>query len=408
MNLLHIISSMDPTTGGPCQGIRNSNDALSKQGVQREVICLDDPAAAYLGHDEFTIHALGPVQGTWKYSKNLIPWLLKNFHRFDVIVINGLWQYHAYATDRALKIFRKQVAGSGSAQKVPKLFVMPHGMLDPYFQRAESRKLKAVRNWFYWKIIEKRVINNAEGLLFTCEEELRLARQTFSGYRPKQELNVGYGIVEPTSFIPAMRQAFLKNCPELNSGPYLLFLSRIHPKKGVDLLLRAYTTLLTNPEISQLPQLVIAGPGLETEYGVQMRQLARQIESLGGIVHFTGMLSGDAKWGALYGCEGFILPSHQENFGIVVAEALACAKPVLISNQVNIWREIELAGAGIVEGDDLIGTTAMLNSWLALTDQQKSEMSENGHACYVNSFETGPAAEKFLKAISPATEPVTI
>jgi glycosyltransferase involved in cell wall biosynthesis len=147
---------------------------------------------------------------------------------------------------------------------------------------------------------------------------------------------------------------------------------------------------------------------LETQYGVEMQQLARQIEGLGGIVHFTGMLSGDAKWGALYGCEGFILPSHQENFGIAVAEALACSKPVLISNQVNIWREIEQAGAGIVKSDDLIGTTAMLNSWSALTDQQKSEMPENGHACYVNSFQTGPAAEKFLKAISLPAEPVTI
>jgi hypothetical protein len=75
------------------------------------------------------------------------------------------------------------------------------------------------------------------------------------------------------------------------------------------------------------------------------------------------MLSGAAKWGALYGCEAFVLPSHQENFGIAVVEALACGKPVLISDQVNIWREIVEDGAGLVEGDAEEGVEKLLRKF---------------------------------------------
>ena len=94
---------------------------------------------------------------------------------------------------------------------------------------------------------------------------------------------------------------------------------------------------------------MIAGPGLDTAFGREMRQLAESLCPQPSTltpqpaVFFPDMLTGDAKWGALYGCEAFVLPSHQENFGIAVVEALACGKPVLISNQVNIWREIEAA-----------------------------------------------------------------
>jgi glycosyltransferase involved in cell wall biosynthesis len=70
------------------------------------------------------------------------------------------------------------------------------------------------------------------------------------------------------------------------------------------------------------------------------------------------------KWGVLYGCEAFVLPSHQENFGIAVVEALACGKPVLISDQVNIWREIVEDGAGIAEADTEEGVVKLLKKFL--------------------------------------------
>ncbi len=388
MNILRVIPSMNPIGGGPCQGIRNSVPELESFGVSNEVVCLDDPNAPYLGKDSFTIHAIGASKTPLKYNKALIPWLLANFQRFDVVVIHGLWLYHSYATIKAMRYYRKNNVHS------PKVFVMPHGMLDPYFQMAKERKIKAWRNSVYWKLFENKAVNQADGVLFTCKEELVLARTTFPNYTPKREINVGYGIQEPPKYAKKMCQAFVEKVPQWNKQPFLVFLSRIHPKKGIDLLIKAYLKL--EKERGQLPQLVIAGPGLEHAYGQKMQELAASSSN----IVFHGMLSGDAKWGAFYESEAFVLPSHQENFGIAVVEALACGKPVLISDKVNIWREIAQGNGGIVTSDTEQATYEMLREWLTLTRKEKEKMSESALVVYHNNFTIQRAAKQFAKGIS--------
>jgi glycosyltransferase involved in cell wall biosynthesis len=491
MNILHVISSMDPKSGGPCQGIRNSSEAFRDLGCTKEVVCLDDPRSPYLGKDSFPIHALGQGRGPLAYHHALVPWLFENISRFDAVIVNGIWQWHSIATWLAIRSLKKKSRGG----IIPPYFVMPHGMLDPWFQRAKSRRLKAIRNWFYWKLVEHRVIRDAEGLLFTCEEELMLARTTFRPYQPKREINVGYGIAEPPPNSEEMDKAFRAKCPDLSKGqPYLLFLSRIHPKKGVDLLIRAYAKVVvdqlkvkgakleghdqsgrsdigdrsldkgqtppSNPASAQspiahslspitraVPALVIAGP-LDSTYATQMIRLAESLlpgsvwtpesnvhgriddtslprsgvtpsglpsavyraapQPLGSppasidggykpSIHFVGMLQGDAKWGAIYGCDAFVLPSHQENFGIAVVEALACNRPVLISNQVNIWREIESSRGGLVAEDTPGGTAKLLTQWLQMTAEEKSE--HHPRECYRKHFEVRGATETFVKAL---------
>ena len=110
------------------------------------------------------------------------------------------------------------------------------------------------------------------------------------------------------------------------------------------------------------------------------------------------MLEGDLKWGALRNAEVFILPSHQENFGFAVAEALSCGVPVLISVRVNIWREIEKANAGLVAPDDLPGTKSLLNRWLNLSTQERVQMSVNARHCFESQFE---AHHVFAEKIMP-------
>jgi glycosyltransferase involved in cell wall biosynthesis len=389
MKILRVIGSMDPAHGGPCQGIRNSIPALKKLGVENEVVTLDDPSAPFIIRDPFQIHALGPAKGPWRYGSKLVPWLLDNLSRFDIVIVHGLWLYYSQAAGKAVLQYR---SSSNRSKNVPKLFVMPHGMLDPYFQRAPDRRLKAIRNWFYWKLIEQKLINDADGILFTCEAELLLAREPFSPYHPKRELNVGYGIQEPPAFVPQMKEAFLKQCPQVADKPYILFLSRIHEKKGADLLIKAYSRSAN----ADSPRLVVAGPGMESSYGQKLVELVKQ-NKLEDSVLFPGMLTGDAKWGAFYGCDSFALPSHQENFGIAVVEALACGKPVLISNQVNIWREIKAAGAGIVAPNTESGTTELLEKWSKLDTYQKQEMCTMARQCYERLYAIGPAASRLLE-----------
>jgi len=168
-----------------------------------------------------------------------------------------------------------------------------------------------------------------------------------------------------------------------------------------------------------LPALVIAGP-IDSDYAQEMIRLADEL--LPGSVfsphssseapntysplpmnrpaiHFTGILQGDAKWGALDCCEALILPSHQENFGIAVAEALSCGRPVLISDKVNIFREVEAARAGLVTSNDLEGVTSLLQRWVHLEDLDCHEMARNAERLFHEQFHNKTTALHLLKVL---------
>ncbi|MCC9167210.1 glycosyltransferase [Pontibacter harenae] len=418
MKVLHITADMDPVKGGVQQGLRTVVSILSERGVYNEVTSLNSPDASFLAHDFFINNPLGPAKGPWSYSSKLIPWLLENLMRFDVVIVHGIWQFHGYAVRQAMNILReKNISKSLSGDMLlPKVFVFPQGMLDPYFQRAPGRKLKALRNSIYWKFIEGKLINEADGVFFTAEDEKRLAREPFHPYRPRREEVVGMCQASPPPYVPNMKKAFLEECSDVKDRPYLLFLSRIHEKKGVDLLIKAYLNVLQNIQTtknkimeeadisevkeSDLPLLVIAGPGLETQYGLRMQKLVSNSPELKNRVFFPGMLAGDAKWGAFYGCEAFILPTHQENFGIAITEALACGKPVLITHQTNIWQEIISAGGGIVGNDTLQGTQGLIEQWINLSNDEKMEYSHRALSTYLQHFEMDKIADKWISTIN--------
>jgi glycosyltransferase involved in cell wall biosynthesis len=399
--VLHVIAWMDPKMGGVCQAVRTMILGLSEQQVLNEVVCLDDPKDLTDTRDPFPVHALGPAKSPWVYSEKFLPWMETNLSAFDTVIVHGLWLYHTYAVNKIVRAQQKENIS------VPRVFVMPHGMLDPYFQKAKGRKLKAIRNWIYWKLIEHKVIAGADALLFTSEEEAALASGTFKPYKPKKQNIVGLGVEDPPIYSTTMKQAFEARVPALKGSPYLLFLSRIHPKKGVDLLIKAYEELIQNPEIANMghsgvsiPKLLIAGPGLDTEYGQQIEAMIRDSGLLNQNIILSGMLSGNEKWGAFYGSEAFVLPSHQENFGIAVVEAMACEKPVLISDQVNIWREIQGNQAGFAEHDDHEGTLTNLKRWLKLSPQEKSAMSANARNTYLKMFSVQAASQRLKAALS--------
>jgi glycosyltransferase involved in cell wall biosynthesis len=111
------------------------------------------------------------------------------------------------------------------------------------------------------------------------------------------------------------------------------------------------------------------------------------------------MLSGEVKWGALRDCMALALPSHTENFGIVVAEALAAGRPVLISDKVNIWREIKAANAGIICTDDVEETRRALADFLSLSSEATSGMAAAARACFLERFEITISAGAILAAL---------
>jgi glycosyltransferase involved in cell wall biosynthesis len=337
--------------------------------MSTEIASLDAPGAPSTLDSEFPVHPLGPglLGAKYGYSPRLVPWLRREAARFDAVIVDGLWQYGSLATWRALR-------GTG----VP-YFVYPHGMLDPWFKRTYP--LKHLKKSLYWPWAEYRVLRDARAVLFTTEEERLLARESFDRYRCN-ELVAGYGTARPQVDGASVREGFLDVRPELRGRRLLLYLSRIHPKKGCDLLIEAYAAVAARDERLHL---LMVGPGDE-KIVAHLKALAERL-GVGARISWPGMLTADDKWGAFHAAELFVLPSHQENFGIAVVEALACGLPVAISNKVNIWREIEANGAGWVADDTLAGTRTLLERWLAQPPGERRRMVERTQACFDAHFD---------------------
>jgi glycosyltransferase involved in cell wall biosynthesis len=380
MKFLHIISSVNPKGGGPIEGIRQLHRPISQAGNSVDVVCGDAPDAPWLASTGLSkIYALGPSYCGYGYCPKLVPWLRANATQYDAIIVNGLWQYISFAAWRAF-------AGT----KVP-YFVFTHGMLDPWFKYTYP--FKHLKKWLYWPWAEYRVLRDARAVIFTCEDERLLARQSFWLYRANEAVT-SYGTSSPPANGDEYKNKFLDANTHLRGKRLVLFLSRIQEKKGCDLLINAFAQVANKDKNLHL---VMAGPDQAGWVATLQAQAAKL--GVADRISWPGMLQGDMKWGAFYAAEVFCLPSHQENFGIVVAEALACGKPVLISNKVNIWREIETDTAGLVDSDTVDGTVRNLERWLVLSAPEYEAMANQAVKTFETRFHIDRAAQRLLEII---------
>lgn len=394
IKILHVIGTVDPASGGPIEGIKQQQKILTEDKIANiEIVSLDNPDAPYLKNFQIKVHAQGsnnlklhnktvswlhPIK-RYGYTPKIIPWLTRNAQNYDLIIVNGLWNYSTYSASRALK-----------KCKTPYV-VYTHGMLDPWFRRTYP--LKYALKCISWLLCEHGLLKGASAVLFTAEEERLLSHGSFWGHTFVERV-VGYGTHEPPPYSETQKNAFLKAVPELHGRRYLLFLSRIHPKKGCDLLIRAFARIA-----SQFPDvdLVIAGPdqvGIKQQLQSEAKDLA-----IASRIHWPGLLQGDAKYGAYRMADAMVLPSHQENFGIVVAEALACAIPVLITNKVNIWREVQAGGGGLIANDDIDDITKMLTRFLSMPKEERALMGDAALRSFKQKFDITVACKTLVDII---------
>jgi glycosyltransferase involved in cell wall biosynthesis len=376
MRLLHMVHTLNPERGGPPESVRMFVLAHQRAGNEVEVATLDAPGSGYEKLANCPVHPLGPGLTSYGYSPPLEHWLRANFARFDGVIVNGVWQYHGVAARRVLAGRRPYV-------------VFAHGMLDPYFMRRYP--LKHLKKLAYWMVSERSNLSHAQAVCFTSEEEKRIAARGFP-FRNFRGVVVPYGTLGPEGDPAALKAAFLARFPGLAGRPYLLFLGRIHPKKGCDLLIEAFAQAAPGNF-----SLAMAGPD-HTGTRPELEALAARL-GVAGRIHWTGMLSGEAKWGAFYGTEAFILPSHQENFGIAVADALACGAIPLISDQVNIAPDVLADGAGLVEADSLEGTRRLIERFVAMGPGERAGMRQRGLACYARRYALTNAAAELYRAM---------
>jgi glycosyltransferase involved in cell wall biosynthesis len=380
MNILQVIGTLDPRAGGPVEGLIQQGKEMNDRGHEVHTLTLDAPGLRVdprIGSK--AVYFLGPSWLTYGLNIRLEPWLRTHGRKYDVIIVHGMWQYHGYCVAK--------VARSLGLRYV----IFLHGMLDPWFARTYPRK--HLKKWLYWPWAEYRTLRDARLVLFTTAEELRLARESFWLYKVRERL-VGYGI-KPREIAPGVaREDFLAQFPHLRDTRNLVYLSRIHPKKGCDLLINAFAKVAdTDPAL----HLVLAGPA-DAHWLAELQVLVHR-HGLASRVTFTGMLTGRLKWGAYDAADVFVLPSHQENFGIVVAEALASRLPVLITYNVNIWNEIVKAKAGIVCADTQEGADELLTTWLAMPAAEREAMRKQAIVCFEQHFEVSRVTDYLITAL---------
>lgn len=366
MKILRVVASVDPSHGGVTEAVRSTTKALQDLGHSVDVVSLDDPTDAFLTDFPARTYAVGRWMRRYGYTPKLSQWISENGRHYDVGVVEGLWNHASIGGAQGM-----------SSASLPYI-VFPHGMMDPWFK--SQYPLKHLAKQLFWWTFQGRVLGKAAAVAFTCEEEKRLARGVFLGPGYKEEV-ISLGIGDAPEISAAARRSLIERLPALAGKPYLLFMSRLHPKKGCDLLIRAFSELAQrDPDI----QLVMAGPD-QVGWMPSLQELARS-QGIEPRVHWPGMLEADAKWAAIYGCDAFVLPSHQENFGIVVAEAMACGKAVLTTDKVNIWREIQATGGGLIEANTIKGISRLLERWSAMSSEERSEMAISARKGFTANF----------------------
>jgi len=318
MRVLHVIPSVAERSGGPAIAIVPMCRALKEEGI--EVLLVSTNAG--VDHDESLYEYKGipakffPAQlgGSFKYSRPLSSWLSSNIERFDLAHIHAVFNHSSIA---AAHVCRKA--------RVPYV-VRPLGTLEPW-----SMTQKSLRKRVFWQVSGKGMLRRAAAVHYTTDAE-KLSTERLLGLNHGKVIALG---IETTA--SASHAKLEQHFPELASEPYMLVLSRLHPKKGLDVLIDAFLALVQVEKFAHW-RLVIAGDGPEA-YVRKLKAMAGSSAQRDRIV-FTGWLDGEEKDAVLGGASLLVLPSHQENFGLAAVEALACGVPVLVSEYVNLAPDI--------------------------------------------------------------------
>jgi len=379
MKILHIINTCDPKSGGPIEGLKQYYEQYKKNNIYAEILCSDEPNSYYLKDSKLPkVNAMG--KGLFNYSFNfkLLKWLEINIDRFDFLIVNGVWQFHNYAVWKIAKI-----------KKIP-YFVFTHGMLDPWFKYKYP--LKHLKKIIYWYIFQHKFLNNAKKVFFTSIEEKRLAKKSFKNLLVKSEV-ICYGISNSNSLYKN-NKLFNKKFSKIKNKKIILFLGRLHPKKGLENLIDAFSKI---DLVKYNLHLLIVGPSSKN-YKDKILKIVQDYK-LNKFITFENTVLGKLKSAIINSCKIFALPSHQENFGIAVVEALRYKKPVLISDKVNIWREIKEFKAGFIGKDTAEGTKRSLIKWLKTSENEQKIISQNAYKCFNHKFNLNKTFSSFINVI---------
>ncbi|MDB9518900.1 hormogonium polysaccharide biosynthesis glycosyltransferase HpsP [Roseofilum reptotaenium CS-1145] len=369
MRVLQIVPSISLVYGGPSQMVKGLSAALSnKPGMEVTILTTDSNGDT--GEAPLDVPLDRPVEENgyqiryfrcspfrrYKFSLDLLQWLSEHASEYEIAHIHALFSPVSSA------------AATIARQKRLPYIMRPLGTLDP----ADLRKKRQLKR-IYTALWEKGNIKGAAAIHFTSSIEAKISDR-FGTDTPG--VIVPLGVQLPELPEPGMARENL-NIPA--DKPLILYMSRIDPKKGLDLLIPALETLIN--ENFDFEFVLAGGNPQNTAYVEQIKQQI-QSSTLASCTQFPGFVRGAEKAALLRDADLFVLPSYYENFGIAVAEAIASGTPVVISTGVYIWEDIQKAAAGWVCGCDVNSLTDSLR--LALSDRQERLKRGAAAAQYAN------------------------
>jgi glycosyltransferase involved in cell wall biosynthesis len=379
MKILQLVPSISLVYGGPSQMVLGLSAALAQLGQDVTIITtdsngdtgqapLDVPLGVPVSQNGYQIYYFpcSPFR-RYKFSLDLFTWLANRAKDYDIAHIHAL--------------FSPVSSISASIARYHQLpyILRPLGTLDPA-DLQKKRQLKQI----YANFLEKPNLAAAAAVHFTSQQEC----QTAERFNIKtKDIVIPLGV---DFFNPQALPVTGFDLPE--NKPIILYMSRLDPKKGLDLLLPSLERLL---EKGLDFHFVLAGGNpQDPEYENRIKnQIERSI--LGKNTTITGFVTGEVKNSLLARADLFVLPSYYENFGIAVAEAMAAGIPVVISDRVDLHPAVAAAAAGWVTAcqlEDLTNTLAM-----AITNPEiRQQRGKNARDLVLNQYSWSAIAEQLL------------
>ncbi|MEA5505777.1 hormogonium polysaccharide biosynthesis glycosyltransferase HpsP [Halotia wernerae UHCC 0503] len=362
MKILQIVPSISLIYGGPSQMVLGLASALAKEKVKVTILTtdsngdsgqkpLDVPLNRSIKQDGYEIiyFRCAPFR-RYKFSLDLLQWLKIHGREFDLAHIHALFSPISSA---AATVCRQQ--------KLPYI-LRPLGTLDP----ADLRKKKQLKE-FYVAILERHNLAGAAAIHFTSEQEAKISERFGVA---TQDLVIPLGVI-PSLGDRNMGSVIRNQLAIPEDVPLVLFMSRIDPKKGLNLLIPALEKLLA---VGCNFHFVLAGTNPQDPDYEQKIKFQIDNSPLRSHTTITGFISGDLKASLLQAADLFVLPSYYENFGIAVAEAMVAGVPVVISDQVHIYQQVIDSNSGWVGATDIQALVELIKEAL----QNPQECQQRG------------------------------
>lgn len=357
MRIIHYIPTIDRNWGGTTAYMQLLGNELGKL-VELHIFTHASENPVEIKNCE--IHNLPTIRKYGEFKKEFCK-LIKEINP-DVFHVNGCWTPGCAITQKW-------------AQKLGyRVVLTPHGMLEPWIMARHywTRKVPALL------LYQKAAIKNADWLHATADSEKENLLKL--GYNSKIEV-IANGI--------EVESIEMKECWERKKE--ILFLSRVHVKKGIEFLLEAVAALKDSMKGYKVR---IAGEG-DAEYIQTLKDKAVNL-GIDDMVDFCGGVYGDRKWKLFRNADLFVLPTYSENFGIVVAEALACGTPV-ITTKGTPWEELETYNCGWWTEIGTKPTTEALNKFLKLSVSELEMMGKNGRRLVEEKYSSAKMADDMVK-----------